>query len=325
MTGTRIILSHLVAFTSILPLAVACGGGNDNTADRSSTAGAGMGAVGGSVDAGGTSSGGAMATGGGLGVGGVIGSGGATGAGGATGGATGQGGVSQNLGGAPADAGGSPSGGADLGVGGMEPAAGGADVAVGGQDTGEGGSDSGVGGENPGTGGDSSVDFVEDSGTNCTIPSLPAANSLPAIPLHPDPFLMIGGSRITTKAEWVCRRAEIKAQAEQYEYGEKPTVAEGDVTADFNNGTLSVTVSNGGSSIDFTIDISRPSGSPTGPIPLVIAYGSPDATMKQVFDTNHVATAKFSPGDFGAETNPKSGKFYTLYSGTQAGVLMAQA
>ncbi len=41
---------------------------------------------------------------------------------------------------------------------------------------------------------------------------------------------MLDGSRITQKAQWRCRRAEIEAQVERYESGPKPTAPD-DVSA----------------------------------------------------------------------------------------------
>jgi hypothetical protein len=41
-------------------------------------------------------------------------------------------------------------------------------------------------------------------------------------PKLPDPFMMHDGRRITTKADWPCRRSEIKRDLEQYEIGPKP-------------------------------------------------------------------------------------------------------
>ena len=78
---------------------------------------------------------------------------------------------------------------------------------------------------------------VEDSGADCPVPELPAADQLSAFAKHHDPFAMLDGTRITKKAEWRCRRAEIKAQVEQYESGPKPAVAPEDVSARFSGNT----------------------------------------------------------------------------------------
>src|SRR5262252_5772241 len=62
----------------------------------------------------------------------------------------------------------------------------------------------------------------EFTGCSCLIPALPPYGSLVADALLPDPFLSMSGSRISALADWTCRRAEIKAQLENYELGAKP-------------------------------------------------------------------------------------------------------
>ena len=90
------------------------------------------------------------------------------------------------------------------------------------------------------------IGTVEDSGVDCVRPALPAANQLPAIATHPDPFLMTDGTRITTKAQWTCRRAELKAQVEEYESGPKPVVDKANVTGTFAANQLTVSVNDAG-------------------------------------------------------------------------------
>ena len=86
----------------------------------------------------------------------------------------------------------------------------------------------------------------------------------------PDPFLLIGGSRITAKSQWDCRRAQIAAVIQGYEAGTlppKPTV-----TGSLSGTTLTVTASTGGKTVSFTNTITYPSGTaPAGGWPLLIA------------------------------------------------------
>ena len=60
---------------------------------------------------------------------------------------------------------------------------------------------------------------VEDEGAGCpvTLPGSLSANSR-----LPDPFRRIDGTRITSRSDWRCRRAEIKELTERYVYGDKP-------------------------------------------------------------------------------------------------------
>lgn len=159
------------------------------------------------------------------------------------------------------------------------------------------------------------VGTVEDSGVTCTRPALPPANQLPAIAAHPDPFLMTNGTRITTRAEWTCRRAEIKAQVEEYESGPKPAVDKANVTGQFNQNRLTVGVSEAGRSISFSITINRPNGAPAGPIPLLIGVGG-SSLDGSVFSQNGVATANLDNNGMGAQAGGGSrgtGTFYNLY------------
>jgi hypothetical protein len=155
---------------------------------------------------------------------------------------------------------------------------------------------------------------VEDSGVDCARPPLPAANQLPTIVAHPDPFLMANGTRITTRAEWTCRRAEIKAQVEEYESGPKPAVNKDNVTGNFAGNQLTVGVNENGRSISFSIDINRPAGA-SGAIPLLIGVGG-SSLDNTVFTQNGVATANFDNNGMGAQAGGNSrgtGLFYTLY------------
>jgi hypothetical protein len=155
---------------------------------------------------------------------------------------------------------------------------------------------------------------VEDSGAACPRPPLPAPNTLPNIAGHPDPFLMANGTRITTKAEWTCRRAEIKAQVEEYESGPKPVVDPANVTGAFAGNQLTVGVSEQGRNVSFSIQINRPNGA-QGAIPLLIGVGG-SSLDNSVFTQNGVATANLDNNAMGAQAGGGSrgtGTFYELY------------
>src|SRR5690348_12357094 len=62
----------------------------------------------------------------------------------------------------------------------------------------------------------------ENTGADCPKPALPEFSSLRPIPHLPDPFTKGDGSRVTTREEWRCRRAEIKSLIERYGVGVKP-------------------------------------------------------------------------------------------------------
>jgi hypothetical protein len=155
---------------------------------------------------------------------------------------------------------------------------------------------------------------AEHGGADCAIAELPSADALSAFEKHHDPFVMLDGSRITKKTEWRCRRAEIKAQLEQYEAGPKPTVAPEDVSASFAGDTLSITVRAGAQRVDFDVAIKPPAGA-TGPVPLSIAYNV-ETLDTSVFADNGVATLVYDNDAMGAESGGGSrgtGLFYELY------------
>jgi len=166
----------------------------------------------------------------------------------------------------------------------------------------------------------------EDCGENCTIPAMPSFSSLATFPHLPDPFTMMSGDRITTKDQWTCRRAEIRAQLMNWELGPKPlkpAVVQGTVT----NTMISVTAGDGKTSISFSATISLPT---TGkaPYPALIGIGG-DSLNTRAIQGRGIALINFNNNDIAAQDNASSrgkGKFYTLYgSNHKAGAMIAWA
>jgi hypothetical protein len=166
---------------------------------------------------------------------------------------------------------------------------------------------------------------VEDEGTDCTIPTLPAAGSLPTVARLPDPFTKLAGGRIATKAEWRCRRAEIKKQAETYAYGTKPPKPQM-VTGTVTSSMITVSVSDMGRTANFSAPITLPSG--TGPFPVVFVLGGIGADTATI-RSEGVATINYDVAALGREGTGranKQGAFYTLYGSTSTtGLLVAWA
>ena len=117
-----------------------------------------------------------------------------------------------------------------------------------------------------------------------TSTGVPAACSTPStIPgvsnaARPHPFLFDDGTPVTTAEDWTCRRAQILSLIHGYESGAlpgPPSSLTATLTKSGNTGTLSITASNGGTSINFKPTITFPSGNPpAGGWPLVIVYDS---------------------------------------------------
>lgn len=109
---------------------------------------------------------------------------------------------------------------------------------------------------------------VENTGADCPLPQMPVLNALPVIKALPDPFEWADGrGRISNFSDWRCRRAEIKAQIEHYEIGEKPGRPDS-ITAGYVNDTLKVHITVKGHTLTLISKISLPQGD--GPFPAII-------------------------------------------------------
>jgi hypothetical protein len=155
----------------------------------------------------------------------------------------------------------------------------------------------------------------ENSAAGCALPKLAAAGELSPQAKHPDPFKMLNGTRITKRDDWRCRRAEIRAQLEEYESGPKPSVMAEQLSAKWAGNTLTITVSNGAKTINFAVNIARPANAGSEPIPLLIAFTFMTLDSA-VFAQNGVATTIFEHDALGAQMGGGSrgrGLFYDLY------------
>jgi hypothetical protein len=97
--------------------------------------------------------------------------------------------------------------------------------------------------------------YPENTGAGCVV----TAGELEDNEKLPDPFAMNDGTRITSKAEWACRRNEIKLDVEKYEIGPKPEPPM--VEASVSGGTLSVNVTTSAGMITLTSTVGMASGS----------------------------------------------------------------
>ncbi|EQB51796.1 hypothetical protein CGLO_08634 [Colletotrichum gloeosporioides Cg-14] len=152
-------------------------------------------------------------------------------------------------------------------------------------------------------------------GTAC--PALP--NGLgPSTSVLPDPFTFQDGGKVTTKADWTCRQAEISSQLQRLELGTLPPKPQS-VTASYSGNKLTISVSDGGKSISFAVTISKPSGNS---VPAIIAYGAASIPVPST-----VGTITFNNDEIAQQQGGGSrgkGKFYDLYgSGHSAGALIA--
>ncbi|KAF2253989.1 carbohydrate esterase family 15 protein [Trematosphaeria pertusa] len=137
----------------------------------------------------------------------------------------------------------------------------------------------------------------------------------------PNPFKFFDGTDVKTKADFDCKNQEVSAAIQNQELGTFPPKPS-TVTATLSGGTISITASEGGKSVSFSVSVKTPSG--TGPFPAIIAYGAASIPVPA-----GVATITFNNDQIGAQQGQNSrgqGKFFDLYgSGHSAGALTAWA
>ena len=166
----------------------------------------------------------------------------------------------------------------------------------------------------------------ENTTTSCVVPPLPAYGALTVNSKLPDPFLSLDGTRITRKDQWTCRRAEIMAEAEQYELGTKPPKPS-TVTGSFANGTITVNVSDGGKSTSFDAPVMYPTAG-TPPYPAMIGIDGISLGPTELQQMG-VALITLPASTIAQQTDGSSrgkGNFYDFYgSSAPAGAMMAWA
>ncbi|KEY71968.1 hypothetical protein S7711_07114 [Stachybotrys chartarum IBT 7711] len=161
-----------------------------------------------------------------------------------------------------------------------------------------------------------------------TTTSPPATGSCPALPSGlgssnanlPNPFVFHNGNPVASRADWTCRQREMSHQLQTYELGTMPP-RPSSVTGSWSGNRLTISVSEGGRSVSFSVTINKPSGSN---IPAIIVYGFASIPIP-----SNVATIVFDNGVIAQQEGQGSrgrGIFYDLYgSGHSAGALTAWA
>ncbi|KAG7294292.1 hypothetical protein NEMBOFW57_004363 [Staphylotrichum longicolle] len=149
--------------------------------------------------------------------------------------------------------------------------------------------------------------------------SFPTQGQYPKNPKLPDPFLKADGTRVKSREEWACKRDEIRQQFQRLELGVKPPKPT--VTASLSGNTISISCSEGGKSISFSVTIRAPSGTAQAPYPAVIGLGGGSIPYP-----SGVAVISYNNQDMAVDNPHGRGKFYDLYGSTHtAGGLMAWA
>jgi len=145
---------------------------------------------------------------------------------------------------------------------------------------------------------------VENTGASYPKPVLPILSELPIIDPLTDPFMWSDGSgRSTNFSDWSHRRAEIKAELENYEVGLKPDRPDS-ITASYANGTLTVNVTVNGNTLTLTSPVTLPEGE--GPFPAVIGMGGGTGSIPaSIFNSRSVAVIGFNFGQVMAHTQAR--------------------
>jgi hypothetical protein len=195
-----------------------------------------------------------------------------------------------------------------------------------GGDGGGGGSGGSTGGSGGGGGALPPAYGTENTGADCAKPPLPAFSALTTVVAGlPDPFLMSSGSRITSRTDWRCRRAEIGALIQNYELGSKPAPPS-NITATYANGLLTVHVTAGSGSITLTTTITTPTGA--GPFPAVIGMDTSGtgALPASIFTSRGIATMTFTSSQLTPQQpNRGQGAIYSLYPDPAVGSMILWA
>jgi hypothetical protein len=168
----------------------------------------------------------------------------------------------------------------------------------------------------------SSHPITENSTANCVTPPFINFGELPEIAQLPNPFITMDGTALTEKQQWPCRRAEIAAQVQHYELGEKPA-APSQISGTINNEKISVTVYEHGEEISFDATIILPTAG-TAPYPAMIGIGDSFLNNEEL-SKQGIAIIQFPNNFLGEQQNGQSrgkGKFYELYGSAHSASAM---
>jgi len=125
----------------------------------------------------------------------------------------------------------------------------------------------------------------------------------------PDPFTFVNGRKVTNKADWACRQAEVRELIQRLELGTLPGKPS-KMSATFSSGVLNITVTEGENTISFAPTITFPTNG-TAPFPAMISLDG-----GSIPHADGVAIISFINDDLAQQNDASSrgiGKFYTLF------------
>lgn len=148
--------------------------------------------------------------------------------------------------------------------------------------------------------------------SSCTPADFPRLAALKEQAKLPDPFRFADGRAVASRADWACRRAELSAQIQHYELGEKPGPAP--VEARMEGQDLVIGVTRDGQSISFPAKITLPPGG-KAPYPAIIGMGMVSLDNAEL-QRMGIALITFPNNRVGEQMGGASrgkGVFYDLY------------
>jgi hypothetical protein len=156
---------------------------------------------------------------------------------------------------------------------------------------------------------------VEKTVSNYPKPLLLSITQLPTIQALPNPFEWADGrGRILSINDWKYRRAEIGAQIQNYEIGEKPDRPD-TITASYSDGILTVNVTKNGKTLVLTSQVVLPTV--TGPFSAVIGLGGfsgSGSLPSDIFSNRNIAQITFNHNQVTTYGSPQStNPYYQLY------------
>ncbi len=160
-------------------------------------------------------------------------------------------------------------------------------------------------------------DFVEDHRSECQIGNIPTSVNNAKLP---DPFMGLDGKRISSKADWKCRREEIGAMYEKLMFGEKPRNPE-KVEGKKSGNKYTVTVTDKGKSASFDVTINS-AGTKDKPKPALIGLDQGFGTCGSLGSSTNgldIAMITFNTNNVAPESG--GGKFFQLYNGGQGTII----
>lgn len=148
---------------------------------------------------------------------------------------------------------------------------------------------------------------IENTGIDCPEPPLPEYDDITReIDPLTDPFEWSDGSaRISDFEDWTCRRAEIKAEIEKYEIGEKPGKPDTLIATLQGDTLLIVDIIVNDDTLTLTSRLTIPESDGPYPVLIGMGFGGSGSIPSDIFTSRNIAFAPFNYGEVMAHTQTR--------------------